>query len=228
MRIVFRALPVALLCLAATATLAQTTDSATVALPATTGREATIPGNGSGTLLKVGTGFTRGLSSEYWGISVPVVVGAEHHLTPALSVYGNGFAGIKLGRSNQLSDGSRSSLIGDYGFDVGVKYYYNQEKRRQKGRETGPFVGNYLSLQSSSLFTTAGFRTPYNYSTLTVQWGMQRRLGKYGWFDAYVGAGLRRDASYTYYDYTGPIRSVPQLSIATELGIKFSLGKVVK
>lgn len=215
-------------CLAATTTLAQTTDSAPVALPTTTSRETITPGNGSGTLIKAGTGFTRGLNSGYWGLSVPVVVGVEHHLTPALSVYGNGFAGVKLGRSNRLSDGSRSSLIGDYGFDVGVKYYYNQEKRRQKGRETGPFVGNYLSLQSSSLFTTANFRSPYNYSTLTVQWGLQRRLGKYGWFDAYVGAGLGRDAGYTYYDYNGPIKRAPQLGIATELGIKFSLGKVVK
>ncbi|MET4107408.1 hypothetical protein [Hymenobacter sp. UYP22] len=228
MRILSRALPMALFCLLTTAAAAQTTDSTTTAPTLGISRKTTEPSNGSGTLIKVGTGLTRGLSTSYWGLSVPVVVGAEHHLTPTISVYGNGFAGVKIGRGNRLLDGSRPSPIGDYGFDVGVKYYYNQEKRRQKGRQTSPFVGNYLSLQSSSAFTTASFRTPYNYSTLTVQWGMQRRLGKYGWFDAYVGAGLGRDAGYTYYDYTGPRRQAPQLGIATELGIKFSLGKVVK
>lgn len=181
-----------------------------------------------GTLLKVGTGYTRGLSGDYWGLSVPVVLGVERHLTPHLSLYANGFSGFKVGKRRQYANNTRESIISDYGFDLGVKYYYNQEKRRQKGRATGPFVGNYLSLQSTSVFTANNFRTHYDYSTLTVQWGMQRRLGKYGWFDAYVGAGLGREPGYTYYDYTGPIQRSPQFGIATELGIKFSLGKVVK
>lgn len=183
---------------------------------------------GSGTLLKVGTGFTRGLSSGYWGLTAPVVLGVEHHLTPALSLYANGFSGFKVGKRQRYFNDKRESIIGEYGFDVGVKYYYNQEKRRQKGRATGPFVGNYLSLQSSSVFTTTSFLTPYQYSTLTVQWGMQRRLGKYGWLDAYVGAGLGREPGYTYYDYNGPIRRASQFGIATELGVKLSLGKVVR
>lgn len=206
-------------------TAAQTTPDSTTSSAAAS---SAVP-RGSGTLLKLGTGFTRGLSSSYWGLSVPVVLGAEHHLTPAFSLYANGFSGFKVGKRQRYFNDSRESIIGDYGFDVGVKYYYNQEKRRQKGRATGPFVGNYLSLQSTSVFTATPFRTHYNYSTLTLQWGMQRRLGKYGWFDAYIGAGLGREPGYTYFDYyAGPVKRAPQLGIAPELGIKFSLGKVVK
>ena len=183
----------------------------------------------TGTLVRVGTGFTRGLSSGYWGLSVPVVLGVEHHLTPAFSLYANGFAGFYVGKQQRYFNNTRESIIGDYGFDLGVKYYYNQEKRRRQGRATGPFAGNYLSLQSSSVFTANSFRTPYNYSTLTVQWGMQRRLGKYGWFEAYVGAGLGREPSYTYYDdAAGPRRRTPHLGIATEVGIQRRRGKVVR
>ena len=201
--------------------LAQTPDSLQL-------RPASALPQSSGTLLKIGTGYTRGLSSGYWGLAVPVVLGVERHLTPALSVYANGFSGFKPGKRQRYFNDKRESIIGEYGFDVGVKYYYNQEKRRQKGRATGPFVGNYLSLQSSSIFTTTSFLTPYQYSTLTVQWGMQRRLGKYGWLDAYVGAGVVREPGYTYYDYNGPIRRASQFGIATELGVKLSLGKVVR
>ncbi|MBC8084259.1 MAG: hypothetical protein H7Z21_13725, partial [Hymenobacter sp.] len=47
---------------------------------------------------------------------------------------------------------------------------------------------------------------------------MQRRLGKYGWFDAYVGAGIGRESTYSY--YYSPRRYLP----TPEIGIKFSLG----
>ncbi|WP_152981750.1 hypothetical protein [Hymenobacter sp. AT01-02] len=181
-------LPLTLLLLSSTGATAQIADS--------TARPIDRVPTRSGTLVKVGTGLTRGLGSGYWGVSLPVVVGAEHHLTSAISVYGNGFAGIKLGRSNPLADGSRAPLIHEYGFDLGVRYYYNQEKRRQKERATGPFVGNYLAVQTTTVFNQLHYN-PYRYSTLTAIWGMQRRLGKYGWFDAYVGAGVDRRPGYT-------------------------------
>lgn len=228
MRILFLAAPAGLsfftALLAPQLTAAQTTPDS-VATPAATPGAARP---GAGTLLKLGTGFTRGLSGGYRGLAVPLVLGAEHHLTPALSLYGNAFSGFKIGERPRYGSATRQSIIGEYGFDVGIKYYYNQEKRRQKGRATGPFVGNYLALQSTSAFSTNEYK-PYQYSTLTLLWGMQRRIGKYGWFDAYVGAGLGREPGYTYYDYyAGPIKSASQFGIAAELGIKFSLGKAVK
>lgn len=195
--------------------------------------------SGSGTLLRLGTGITRGFEvSGFNGLALPLVLGAEHHLTPALSVYGNVFASVEAGRRYRFYDGTRWSRLGDYGFDIGVKYYYNQEKRREKGRATGPFVGNYFSIQSNTTFNPDTYR-PYRCSTLTVQWGMQRRLGKHGWFEAYVGAGLGREPGYSYtsvyyttYPNTGPVYTTQRrpslLGIAPEVGVKFSLGKVVK
>lgn len=196
---------------------------------AQTADSATTTRRGTGTLVRLGTGVTRGLRlGSYGGSSAPLVLGLEHHLTPALSVYGNGFGGLSIGRRPRYADGWRRSLINEYGFDLGVKYYYNQEKRRQKGRATGPFVGNYVSLQSTSDFSSSSHENSHQYSTLTVQWGLQRRLGQYGWLEAYVGAGVRRDPGHSFQTYYGSFQRAPFYSIATELGVKLSLGKVVK
>jgi len=210
--------------LAAVPAAAQAPDSTTPVAPA-------APSGGSGTLLKLGTGFN--VHSTYIGsigsfndTMVPLVLGAEHHFTPTISLYGNAFTGVKLGRRYRFYDGSRESILGDMGFDVGVRYYYNQEKRRQKGRTTGPFAGNYLALQSTSVFNPNYFYS-YRYSTLTAVWGMQRRIGKYGLFDAYIGAGIGREPRYNYYN-PGSRSGAAHYGLAPELGIKFSLGGRIK
>ena len=204
-----------LLLLAALPAAGQTPDSAAVVA-------ASGPPAGSGTLLKLGTGFTRGLAlGGYRGFRLPLVLGAEHHLTPAVSVFVNAFSGLNVGRRYVRYDGFRESLFGDSGFDAGVRYYYSQQKRRQKGRAAGPFTGNYLALQSTSVYNPNDFYRSYQYSTLTAVWGMQRRLGKYGWFDAYVGAGIGREPSYAVSPgYRSSRRYVP----APEIGIKLNLG----
>jgi hypothetical protein len=172
-----------------------------------------------GTLVKLGTGIVPGFEfSGYRGLSFPLALGAEHHLTSDISLYVNGFSGFNIGTRNRYSDGSREPVIGDYGFQVGARRYYNQEKRRQKGRATGPFVGNYLALQTSSVFNPSYYRS-YRYSTLAAIWGMQRQLGKYGWFDAYAGLGLGRESKYS-----SIFRGESHYGLLPELGIKLSLG----
>lgn len=178
------------------------------------------------TTFKLGTGLTRGLElGGFYGVSLPVVLGIEHHLTPAWSVTGNVYGGLAVlhGRSYY-----RRPLLQELGFDAGIRRYYNQEKRRQKGRATGPFVGNYLSLMTTS--TWGGYKNYdgdtnrfYDYSTLTLVWGMQRRLGRHGLLDAYVGAGVandirsrNRNGSYEYGRF---------LNFAPELGVRISLAR---
>ncbi|WP_375435674.1 hypothetical protein [uncultured Hymenobacter sp.] len=200
---------VSLIVLAALPVVAQTPDSTSTGY-------LTRP-NRSGTLIKLGTGLTRGL--EYYGYSraffVPLVVSVEHHVTPAVSVFVNGLSSFNVGRRYRYYDNSRASILGNFGFDAGARYYYNQEKRRRKGRAAGPFVGNYLALQTSSVFNYTYYNS-YLHSTLTAVWGMQRRIGKYGWFDAYIGAGVGRQSAY--------YNSINRVGLVPEIGIKFGLG----
>ena len=179
-----------------------------------------VPARPKGTLVMLGTGVvTPGFEfGGFSGLSLPLILSVEHHISPAVSVYANGFSGFRL--NNGLFDQDRRFGMGYYGFDAGIRYYYNQEKRRQKGRPTGPFVGNYVALQTSSVFRPNTYFTDYRYSGLTAIWGMQRRLGKYSWLNTYIGAGIGRSGQYYYV----PEFDNSRYGLLLELGVKVSLG----
>lgn len=182
------------------------------------------------TLLKLGTGLTRGFElGGFSGLSVPVVLGVERSMTPGWSVYANGFTGVRVyqaERFQQMYPGRRRNLLRSPGFDLGVRWYYNQAKRQAKGKPSGPLIGNYVALHSPTQFWYSAYRPNrfvYGYSALMLVWGLQRRVGGHGLLDAYVGAGVSNPRYFRYDDQTGAIRQARQLGIATELGIKFSL-----
>ncbi|MBD2715305.1 hypothetical protein KBK19_09680 [Microvirga sp. STR05] len=198
------------------ATQAQT--AAEPAAPAPT-KTAPAPGFQSATLFKLGTGLTRGLTiGGFMGTALPLVASVEHNYAPAWSVYGNVSSGWRIGaRTAAPERGTRSAYVTEVGADLGVRHYYNQEKRQAAGRAAGPFVGNYVALQGSTSFTP--YYAPKLYhevSALSVLWGTQHRLGSHGLLDAYVGGGLEtRRLNMSY-------RGV-QIRPHLEVGIKLSL-----
>ncbi|MDF7810951.1 hypothetical protein [Hymenobacter sp. YC55] len=181
-------------------------------------------------LFKLGTGLIRGAEfSGYAGVTLPFAVGAEYAVKPGWNIYVNGVTGINAGGGQNSFDRSRYVYLRTVSADLGVRRYYNQEKRRKNGRSTGPFTGNYVALQSSSnwdnnLYYNRGLR--YDYSNLVALWGMQRRLGGHGLVDAYAGGGIAndeqvyRELTNNYYSYKYK-RFPPRLDL--ELGVKLSL-----
>ncbi|TGD78442.1 hypothetical protein [Hymenobacter wooponensis] len=178
------------------------------------------------TLFKIGTGLSQGFEfGGYSGLSVPIVLGVEHHLASAVSLYGNLFGGLNIIRRQDYD----RPLLREIGADAGVRYYYNQEKRKQKGRDTGPFVGNYLALHSSSSLFSYRRQNSYNvrnyfsydYSTLNLVWGMQRRIGGHGLIDAYAGAGISNPFRFSDQDRISQYKRRPTPNL--ELGVKISL-----
>jgi hypothetical protein len=173
------------------------------------------------TLLKLGTGITRGLTiGGYMGTALPLVAGVERHYAPAWSVFGNVSSGWRIGARTAAPDhGTRAAYLTELGLDLGVRHYYNQEKRQAAGRATGPFVGNYVALQGSTSFTPNYAPKLYHQiSAVSALWGTQHRLGGHGLMDAYVGGGLETRQ-------VGLRRQVgmPPLSLHLEAGLKFSL-----
>jgi hypothetical protein len=144
-------------------------------------------------MLKLGTGPTRGFLLGSGGVIVPLVPGLEYQFSRSWSVYASGFSGIYLfGDERNSFRPDRPIGLNSIGFDAGVRHYYNQQKRQRLGRATGPFVGNYLALQTVGCWWYKRYYKAfdYEYSSVTVLWGMQRRLGRHGLLDAYAGAGL--------------------------------------
>ncbi len=180
-------------------------------------------------LLKVGTGLTRGFElGGFSGLSLPVVLGVEHMVAPNWTVYGNAFSGLQV-QSERFSSGRHLPFVRSAGLDAGVRYYYHQAKRQAKGRAAGPFVGNYLALHvpttSMLLYRPSAdaFRLSYDYTAVMGVWGLQRRLGRHGLIDAFVGAGLSNPRFSQYNPQTNTSQPRRQLGIATELGIRLSL-----
>lgn len=182
-------------------------------------------------LLKMGTGLTRGFFvGGDWGLAVPVVPGAEYQWRPGWSAYADGFCGLRVLRERWAAGGpTRHRALHAFGFDAGLRYYYHQGQRRQRGRAAGPFVGNYLALQTASAWWRGRYTAAigYEYTSVTVLWGLQRRLGAHGLLDGYAGLGLwnaehRRGTFYSV--VARPDRPLTRaLQPAPELGLKLSL-----
>lgn len=192
--------------------------------------ESLVPVTSRSVLFKLGTGLTRGAEfSGYAGVTVPFAIGAEYVVKPGWNVYINAVPGINAGGRQNSFDRYSYVYLRTVTADLGVRRYYNQEKRRQKGRSTGPFNGNYVALQSSSVWYNSLYYNrglQYDYSTLTALWGIQRRLGGHGLVDAYAGGGIANEQQ-SYRELTGNTYSYkykrfpPRLDL--ELGVKLSL-----
>ena len=96
----------------------------------------------------------------------------------------------------------------EMGLDVGVRYYYALPARIKKGKSANNFSANYFSLQSDNTLSWGERVTTLNpiqfeYSntsvySLSLLYGLQRRLGKYGYIDVNVGYQRRLDNMSQY------------------------------
>ena len=71
----------------------------------------------------------------------------------------------------------------------GIRYYYNMNQRILKGKSANNFSANYISVELKDNFGI--YNNTDNYSSdLYLLYGLQRRLGKYGFIDFHVGSGF--------------------------------------
>ncbi|MDO1447111.1 hypothetical protein Q0590_12655 [Rhodocytophaga aerolata] len=141
------------------------------------------------TLIKVGgflTGFWGGGGSDRkvvgFGGSFLNVVAIEQKLLPAISI---------------LAEVENTCVIwskqgNDYaiGGKLGVRWYYFMNKHIREERRANNFSNHYLSLQSNhSLYQTEDRFKRSN--MLSLLWGTQIRIGKFGYFDANIGPAIK-------------------------------------
>lgn len=87
------------------------------------------------------------------------------------------------------------------GLDAGVRYYYALPTRIKRGKSANNFSANYFSLQYNNTWSIGDYSegvTPvrYDFTTfysrdISLLYGLQRRLGKYGYVDINIGYGRR-------------------------------------
>lgn len=97
-------------------------------------------------------------------------------------------------------------------FEQLLKFYYNLNRREKLGKKTNGFSGNYLAVS----FLFKKFQDPEieyenncpgntrNFN-LGIKYGVQRRVGKLGYIEAYAGLYYRWESIYwDYYDTSTP------------------------
>lgn len=130
--------------------------------------------------------FRFGLSQigfgGHYGLALEHTLGYERKLTKAISVLGQ----YRFGMSNWQQ--------AHMGFDAAVRYYYSLLRRIRQQRSANNLSANYISLQLDNTWRGREpyvpgreGQTTYN-SRFSLLYGIQRRLGKYGYFD--VNAGI--------------------------------------
>ncbi|RYU81867.1 hypothetical protein [Hymenobacter persicinus] len=107
------------------------------------------------------------------------------------------------------------------------RYYYNLNKRIRKGKSASNFSANYLSLALGTGYGRHGLGTPFSTdgrghavrASVAVVYGLQRRLGRYGFVD--VNAALPLPLLPTL----GPLFPRNTLHILLDIRLGLALGR---
>lgn len=141
------------------------------------------------TLIKVG-GFLTSFSvpggrdgiGVGFGGSFLNVAAIEQKLLPAISI----LAEVE----NTCIIRSKQGIDYAIGGKLGLRWYYFMNKHIREERRANNFSNHYLSLQSNhSLYQTEDRFKRSN--MLSLLWGTQLRIGKFGYFDANIGPAIK-------------------------------------
>lgn len=101
-------------------------------------------------------------------------------------------------RGSAPADGWQTSFTANA--QVAGRYYYNLQNRIRKGKSANNFSANYLSLALGGSVGQRSYDSPFNYFQNAgvpvrldgaVLYGLQRRLGRYGFVDFNFGVPFR-------------------------------------
>lgn len=114
-------------------------------------------------------------------------LGIEYGLSSKFSLYGEaGFmvSPIELQEFNDLA------VMPKVRFDL--RYYYNLSSRLAAGKQTQNFSGSYFAFTAVYIYraANANLNGRNQYLPLALVWGLQRKIGKWGFMDFQAGAGM--------------------------------------
>jgi hypothetical protein len=107
------------------------------------------------------------------------------------------------------------------------RYYYNLNKRIRKGKSASNFSANYLSVALGTGYGRRGYGTPFSggqrghavRASAAVLYGLQRRLGRYGFVDLSAGIPL------PLLPQAGPLFPDNTLHLLLDLRLGLALGR---
>jgi hypothetical protein len=130
-------------------------------------------------LFKIGV---HGFGFSHSGGFLRYGIGFEQKIKPSFSVLGDFVHTLE--HDDPLKENPK------FAFNLGARYYYNIEKRIRKGKSANNFSANYLGIYQQNMLVKENEN--YHYQTnVNFLYGLQRRLGKYGYVDFGFGPALK-------------------------------------
>lgn len=115
---------------------------------------------------------------------------------------------------------------GGYGTDIRIepRWYYDMPGRIRSGKSANNLTGNYIGLEGRN-FWYGSKLLKYESQALSLRFGMQRRLWRYGFFDLSYGVGYQ-SSEYRYISEGTVFQRYSQHSVYGEarVALGFALG----
>ncbi|MGB3585418.1 MAG: hypothetical protein WBA23_02705 [Tunicatimonas sp.] len=149
--------------------------------------------------------FKVGLSEFGWGGFIGPFIGYQSAYERKIGIP---FSFLALYRHSMTGWGNNT-----LGADVALRYYYALPRRVMKGKSANNLSANYFSIQSNNSWN--GYRTArapgmfnsdlqiFRSNSFSLLYGLQRRLGKYGYIDVNLGYGYRPASRNVPYENAG-------------------------
>jgi len=137
------------------------------------------------TLLKIGV---HGFGMSHSGSYLKYGFGFEQKIKPSFSVLAE--LQHTLEKDWPLKDNPTFSL------NIGARYYYNINARIRKGKSANNFSANYLGVLQQNMLVKVNENYQYQ-SNVNFLYGLQRRIGKYGFVDFGFGPALHHNSKET-------------------------------
>lgn len=105
------------------------------------------------------------------------------------------------------------------------RWYFDMSRRIREGKSANNLTGNYIGLEGRRLWFDNGTYNTFETNSLSLRFGMQRRLWRYGFFDLSYGVGYQ-SGLYRYGIVGGAIQEYKDQSAFGEarVALGFALG----
>jgi hypothetical protein len=139
----------------------------------------------------------------------------ERKLSPSFSaiIFNVNYFGLGILHQTSLDSTTLFNTTG-----LGVRYYHCQKRRIAEGKTANNFSDNYFAFQVNNLFDItynfpkANYPKQLSKPTIDMLYGVQRRIGKFGYFD--INFGVRYDQiNYVKKQHKLPIDLISNFAI---------------
>ncbi|NIM16122.1 MAG: hypothetical protein GTO45_29315 [Candidatus Aminicenantes bacterium] len=110
---------------------------------------------------------------------IPLGGGVEFRLKDSFTLLGQ----VGVGMSIEVKEND-SRVIFPFYASISSRYYYNLNKRKAQGKKVDKFAANYVGVILMSVFKSSTVERRFSIGPV---WGLQRNIGKKGYFDLNFG-----------------------------------------